>query len=127
MDSEANEKYENGELADYYAIIRGGVLKDIPTVLVEHAFVDDDSDFENYLSSDAKLKVLAEADAKGIARYYQLTTEDGKKAESPLENYKEKIVPHLQVPAYSHLLPQELYNRYHKLHSLLLHYYEYSP
>ena len=40
----------------YYAIIRGGVLKDIPTVLVEHAFVDDDSDFENYLSSDAKLK-----------------------------------------------------------------------
>ena len=59
---------------------------------MEHAFVDDDSDFENYLSSDAKLKVLAEADAKGIARYYQLTTEDGKKAESPLENYKEKIV-----------------------------------
>ena len=91
-DSEANEKYETGELADYYAIIRGGVLKDIPTVLVEHAFVDDDSDFENYLSSDAKLKALAEADAKGIARYYQLTTEDGKKAESPLENYKEKIV-----------------------------------
>lgn len=91
-DSEANEKYENGELADYYAIIRGGVLKDIPTVLVEHAFVDDDSDFENYLSSDAKLKAMAEADAKGIARYYQLTTEDGKKAESPLENYKEKIV-----------------------------------
>lgn len=91
-DSEANEKYENGELADYYAIIRGGVLKDIPTVLVEHAFVDDDSDFENYLSSDAKLKALAEADAKGIARYYQLTTEDGKKAEGPLENYKEKIV-----------------------------------
>ena len=91
-DSEANEKYENGELADYYAIIRGGVLKDIPTVLVEHAFVDDDSDFENYLSSDTKLKALAEADAKGIARYYQLTTEDGKKAESPLENYKEKIV-----------------------------------
>lgn len=59
---------------------------------MEHAFVDDDSDFENYLSSDAKLKALAEADAKGIARYYQLTTEDGKKAESPLENYKEKIV-----------------------------------
>ena len=57
---------------------------------MEHAFVDDDSDFENYLSSDAKLKVLAEADAKGIARYYQLTTEDGKKAESPLENYKER-------------------------------------
>ena len=41
-------------------------IKDIPTVLVEHAFVDDDSDFENYLSSDAKLKALAEADAKRV-------------------------------------------------------------
>ena len=91
-DSEAGEKYDNGELADYYAIIRGGVLKNIPTILVEHAFVDDDSDFENYLSSDAKLKALAQADAKGIARYYQLTDKDGKEAESPLENYKEKIV-----------------------------------
>lgn len=91
-DSEAGEKYDNGELADYYAIIRGGVLKNIPTVLVEHAFVDDDSDFENYLSSDEKLKSLAKADAKGIARYYQLTDKDGKEAESPLENYKEKIV-----------------------------------
>lgn len=77
-DSEANEKYPNGTLADYYAIIRGGVTNDIPTVLIEHAFIDNASDYAKYLSSDEKLSKLAEADATGIARYYQLI----KKADS---------------------------------------------
>lgn len=71
-DSEANEKYPNGALADYYAIIRGGVTNDIPTVLIEHAFIDNASDYAKYLSSDEKLSELAVADATGIARYYQL-------------------------------------------------------
>lgn len=71
-DSEAKERYPNGILADYYAIIRGGVENDILTVLIEHAFIDSDSDFNTYLNSDKKLKKLALADAAGIARYYQL-------------------------------------------------------
>lgn len=71
-DSEANERYPNRVLADYYAIIRGGVENDMLAVLVEHAFIDSDSDYKNYLSSDKKLKKLARADATGIARYYQL-------------------------------------------------------
>ena len=98
-DSEANEKYPNGVLADYYAIIRGGVTNDIPTVLIEHAFIDNASDYAKYLSSDEKLLKLAEADATGIARYYQLIkkSEDiagaEKKCQSePLVNYREKLV-----------------------------------
>ena len=101
-DSEANEHYSNGVLADYYAIIRGGVLNDIPTVLIEHAFIDSDSDYEKYLSTDKRLKQLAIADATGIARYYQLIkkntgnrsseTTDPKCELEPLENYKEKLV-----------------------------------
>lgn len=96
-DSEANERYPNGELADYYAIIRGGVLNDIPTVLIEHAFIDNDNDYEKYLSTDRKLKKLAIADARGIARYYQLVKKGkdtaGKKCElEPLVSYKEKLV-----------------------------------
>ena len=71
-DSEANERYPNRVLADYYAIIRGGVENDMLAVLVEHAFIDSDSDYKNYLSSDKKLKRLAHADAMGIVRYYQL-------------------------------------------------------
>lgn len=101
-DSEANELYPNGVLADYYAVIRGGVLNAIPTILVEHAFIDNDSDYEKYLSTDKELKQLAIADATGIARYYQLikkntgnrsseTTEPKCELE-PLENYKEKLV-----------------------------------
>ena len=71
-DSEANERYPNRVLADYYAIIRGGVENDMLAVLVEHAFIDSESDYKDYLSSDKKLKKLAHADATGIARYYQL-------------------------------------------------------
>ena len=98
-DSEANEKYPNGALADYYAIIRGGVTNDIPTVLIEHAFIDNASDYAKYLSSDEKLSKLAVADATGIARYYQLikksenTTGTEKKCQlEPLTNYREKLV-----------------------------------
>ena len=57
-DSEADERYPNQVLADYYAIIRGGVENDMLTVLVEHAFIDSNSDYKAYLSSDEKLKIL---------------------------------------------------------------------
>ena len=80
-DSEADERYPNQVLADYYAIIRGGVENDMLTVLVE------------------KLKSLACADATGIARYYQLvkksqedTVDHGKCLLEPLKEYKEKLV-----------------------------------
>lgn len=86
-------------LADYYAIIRGGVENDMLTVLVEHAFIDSNSDYKAYLSSDEKLKSLACADATGIARYYQLvkksqedTVDYGKCLLEPLKEYKEKLV-----------------------------------
>lgn len=98
-DSEANEKYPNGTLADYYAIIRGGVTNDIPTVLIEHAFIDNASDYAKYLSSDKKLSKLAVADATGIARYYQLIKKSenitGAEKKCQLEllmNYREKLV-----------------------------------
>lgn len=113
-DSEANERYPNQVLADYYAIIRGGIENDMLAVLVEHAFIDSDSDYKNYLGSDKKLKKLAHADATGIARYYQLIkknqvySSDTKKSNpekmnteqsstekcelEPLTNYKEKLV-----------------------------------
>lgn len=93
-DSEAKERYPNGILADYYAIIRGGVENDILTVLIEHAFIDSDSDFNTYLNSDKKLKKLALADAAGIARYYQLVKKieksDGKNRRNHSEDNKEQ-------------------------------------
>lgn len=91
-DSEAGETYDNGMIADYYALIRAGILQKIPTVIIEHAFIDDENDFEFYLSSDDKIEKLAEADAKGIARYYQLKKKGNGEISKALSDIDEKIV-----------------------------------
>ena len=65
-------KYPDGSLADYYGIVYNGKLNHVPSIIVEHAFMSNESDFKKYLSTDAMLKKLAQADAKGIAQYYGL-------------------------------------------------------
>lgn len=45
----------------------------IPGILVEHAFINNESDRVNYLSSDEKLKKLGVADATAIAEYFGLS------------------------------------------------------
>ena len=64
---------EDGSLADYYGVIRRCKEAGITGIIVEHAFLSGTSDFENFLSSDAKLQKLGEADATGIANYLGLT------------------------------------------------------
>lgn len=91
-DSEAEETYEDGTLADYYAIIRNGLKNDLPSILIEHAFMDDGDDFDQYLSSDEKLEALAEADARGIARYYRLKKKDSQEILPALSDYRAKHV-----------------------------------
>lgn len=68
--------YPNGKLADYYGIVRYGQLRHIPAMIVEHCFVSSNSDCEQFLSSDAKLRAIAQADARGIAAYYGLVKKD---------------------------------------------------
>ncbi len=68
--------YEDGSMGDYSAIIRDGMKLGIPAVLVEHAFIDSWEDYNRVLSSEAKLRKLARADADGIARYLQLPLKD---------------------------------------------------
>lgn len=64
--------YPNGDLGDYYGIIRYGTLKSIPTVLIEHCHLDHEDDYRKFLSSDDKLLELARADVKAIAKCYNL-------------------------------------------------------
>ncbi len=69
-----------GELADYYAVIKYSAYRGFPGIIVEHAFMDNASDAQKYLSSDAKLKELGVADATALAEYYGLkkkSTSDG--------------------------------------------------
>lgn len=77
------ETYPNGEYVDYYSIIRNSMLYGIPGILIEHAFLDSDADYEQFLSDDSKIRKLAKADARGLASYYQLEKEGIKEQEAP--------------------------------------------
>lgn len=64
--------YPDGSTADYYAIIRNSKIEGFTGIIVEHAFVSNEFDAGNYLNSDEKLQRLGEADASGIASFYNL-------------------------------------------------------
>lgn len=70
--SENGTKYPDGSLADYYGVIKRCKENGIPALIVEHAFISNASDAQNYLSTDAQLKKLGIADASGIAEYFGL-------------------------------------------------------
>ena len=53
-------------------IIRNGVLEKIPSIIVEHAYLDNKNDYDNFLFSDEKIKKLAIADMKGIVNFFKL-------------------------------------------------------
>lgn len=67
--SENNSRYPNGGLRDYYGIVASSVEMDLPGVIIEHAFISSPMDAKEFLSSDAKLRRLAKADARAILRY----------------------------------------------------------
>lgn len=65
--------YENGDTTDWYGIIRNGILKKIPAILIEHGYLSNTNDYKNYFSTDKKLKKLAIADVNAIVNYFDLT------------------------------------------------------
>lgn len=68
----STEYYPDGSVADYYGAIKSNIENGIPAIIIEHAYGNNDSDFEKYLSTDEKLRTLAEADARGIANALHL-------------------------------------------------------
>ena len=81
--SEAGEKYADGSSADYFSVHRNCKLRNIPGIIIEHAFLTNSSDVNSFLKTEAGLKKLGVADAKGIVKYLGLdqgqwkTDEDG--------------------------------------------------
>ena len=70
------DAYNDGSTSrDYYGIIRESRALGIPGIIVEHAFIDNASDYNNYLNSETKLKALGVADAVGIAQQFELSDE----------------------------------------------------
>lgn len=68
--------YPDGSVADYYSVIRTSKLHGFPGIIVEHAFVSNAHDAA-YLSSDAYLKAIGQADGKAIADYFGLDAIQG--------------------------------------------------
>lgn len=67
--SENGSKYPNGKMRDYYSIVALSVESNLPGVIIEHAFISSYSDFSKFLSTDAKLKKIGQADARAIVSY----------------------------------------------------------
>lgn len=69
-------KFSDGttETGDYYYVVGEPISRlEIPGILVEHAFIDADSEF---LDSDSEVKALGRADADGIAKHFGLKLKD---------------------------------------------------
>ncbi len=86
--SDIGERYSTGEIQDYYTIISAARERNIAAIIVEHAYMSNRSDFDKYLSSDAKLKNLGVADAKGIAKHFNLSKKNTNNYSTEIPNGK---------------------------------------
>ncbi|WP_230397867.1 N-acetylmuramoyl-L-alanine amidase [Novisyntrophococcus fermenticellae] len=84
---EGDGNYTDGSKSDYFGIVRYGQQLNVPSIIVEHGFLNNESDFKNYLSTETGLKKLGEADAKGIAKYLGLDLKEGWNTDSNGNRY----------------------------------------
>ena len=61
------DRYPDGTYVDYFAVIRGCVRRNIPCIIMEHGFLDNEEDYRSFLSTPEQLQALGEADALGLA------------------------------------------------------------
>ena len=65
----SNDTFDDqGVPVDYYAICRHGASLDIPAVILESCFMDNEGDYA-YVADSTALKKLAAAEAEGIAEF----------------------------------------------------------
>ncbi len=70
--SENGETYRNGQISDYYSVIRGAKKSGFVGIIVEHGYLSSSFDASHFFQTEAELKALGVADAIGIAKYYGL-------------------------------------------------------
>lgn len=70
--SGTGNRYSNGKLADYYSIVRRGVVYNIPSMIIEHGYVTSASDCKKFFKTKAKRTKVGNADADAIISYYKL-------------------------------------------------------
>lgn len=86
-------RYDDGSVADYYGIIRNAKYNGLTGLIIEHCFINNVSDYNNYLNSDAKLQKLGVADANGIVSALGLTkaSENSVVSSSPSISYQTHV------------------------------------
>lgn len=67
---------------DYYGIIRHGAEVNLPTIILEHGYVDNDRDYLR-LNNELAWRQMGILDAKGVAAYYGLEKDTVKADVSP--------------------------------------------
>ena len=67
LDKERDDRYPDGSYVDNFAVIRGCVRRNIPCIIMEHGFLDNEEDYRSFLSTPEQLRALGEADALGLA------------------------------------------------------------
>lgn len=72
MRNSADRKNPNGTVADYYGIIYYALQEKLPSILIEHCFINNDNECRQFLSSDEKIAAIGTANARSIAAYYGL-------------------------------------------------------
>ena len=95
---EGNEhlKYADGSEGDYYEVIRRGVVYDIPSLILETAFITSDSDLAMLADPETNAK-LGALIADGIASYYGLK-KTGKNLKQPVQTAQTSGVTLGDVP-----------------------------
>lgn len=86
-------RYDDSSVADYYGIIRNAKYNGLTGMIIEHCFINNVSDYNNYLNSDAKLQKLGVADAYGIVSALGLTkaSENSVVTSSPSISYQTHV------------------------------------
>ena len=69
---ESSRIYSDGSRADWMGMIRNPVYNGIPAILIEHCYINNIFDRQNFLTSDSKINKMAEADAKSIIENKEL-------------------------------------------------------
>lgn len=86
-------RYDDSSVADYYGIIRNAKYNGLTGMIIEHCFINNVSDYNNYLNSDDKLQKLGVADANGIVSALGLTkaSENSVVSSSPSISYQTHV------------------------------------
>ena len=84
-----------GKKGDYYGLIRNGVTADIPTIILEHGYLDNDRDYQR-IKTDVAWRRFGVLDATAVAKFYGLeknVVKESVEPTVPIEEPQDPVMP----------------------------------